>query len=390
MANETPPHDHLKVGVEQADVRDGLQDWRDIETAAPPMPMSLIEPLSCEPADAQELLRQSRQAGIAWGLRAMGVDLSKFDGAGVSVAVIDTGIKRSHAAFAHIPQDAILEADFTGKPNGVHGFGTAEDSRGHGTHCAATICGGVVDGVRIGVAPKIDRLLIAKAIGGDRGSAALLEALSWAVAERVDVISMSLGFDFVGYRGTLIGKGVHDKTATSMALTAFRDNIRVFDAWMEELRSRRKQRYDPLVIAASGNESGRPTYVVEKASPSEAESVIAVGAIDETFAVAPFSNIHPSFVGPGVNVLSAGIHEELAVMSGTSMACPHIAGLAALYWQAARLSGAATSARVLRMMENSADENFGPFQSHVQADVGMGMPRAPEGLKTSVQSRSAG
>jgi subtilisin family serine protease len=388
VANEAEPEDRLRVGVEQAEVRDGLPDRREIETAAPPMPMSLIEPVACEPAAAQELLLRSREAGVAWGLRAMGVDPNKFDGAGVSVAVIDTGIQRSHPAFAHIPQEAILEADFTKKPNGVYGSGTAPDCRGHGTHCAATICGGIVDGIRIGVAPKIDRLLIAKAIGGDRGSAALLEALNWALSEKVDVISMSLGFDFVGYRDKLIDKKFHPTTATSMALTAFRDNIRVFDAWMQELRTRRKQGYDPLVIAASGNESDRPTFVVEKASPSEAESVVAVGAIDEKLAVAPFSNIHPNFVGPGVNVLSAGIHQALTVMSGTSMACPHIAGLAALYWQAARSSGPeATAARVLRMMETSAEDNFGPFESHVLADVGMGMPRAPERPKLSVRSR---
>lgn len=389
VANETPLEDAVRVGVEHADVRDGLRDKREIETVAPPMPMSLIEPFSCEPAAMQELLLKSRQAGVAWGLDAMGVDPSKFDGAGVSIAVIDTGIQRSHPAFAHIPQEAMLEADFTGKPGGDKGRDKAVDSRGHGTHCAAIICGGTVDGVRIGVAPKIDRLLIAKAIGGDRGSAALIEALDWAVAEKVDVISMSLGFDFVGYRDALIGKKVHDKTATSMALTAFRDNIRVFDAWMEVLQARRKQGYDPLVIAASGNESGRPGYIVEKASPSEAESVIAVGAIGEDFAVAPFSNIHPKFVGPGVNVLSAGIHQNLTVMSGTSMACPHIAGLAALYWQAARSSGpAVTAARVLRMMETSAEENFGPFASHVPADVGMGMPRAPERPKLAARPRS--
>lgn len=388
VANEAEPDDRLSVGVEQAEVRDGLPDRPEIETAAPPMPMSLIEPLSCEPAAAQELLLKSRAAGVAWGLRAMGVDPSKFDGAGVSVAVIDTGIQRSHPAFAHIPQEAIQEADFTGKPNGVYGSGTAVDSRGHGTHCAATICGGVVDGIRIGVAPKIDRLLVAKAIGGDRGSAALLEALNWALSEKVDVISMSLGFDFVGYRDKLIDKNFHPTTATSMALTAFRDNIRVFDAWMQELRTRRKQGYDPLIIAASGNESDRPTFVVEKASPSEAESVIAVGAIDETMAVAPFSNIHPHFVGPGVDVLSAGIRQELTVMSGTSMACPHIAGLAALYWQAARLSGpVASAARVLRMMETSAENNFGPFASHKPADVGLGMPRAPERPKPVISPR---
>jgi subtilisin family serine protease len=122
-------------------------------------------------------------------------------------------------------------------------------------------------------------------------------------------------------------------------------------------------------------------FVVEKASPSEAESVIAVGPIDEAFSIARFSNVHPTFVGPGVNVLSAGIGQELTVMSGTSMACPHIAGLAALYWQAARSGGPpATAERVLRMMATSAEEHFEPFKSQALADIGSGMPRLP-GLK---------
>ena len=374
-----------KTGLEQAGAKDELPNRQEIDTAAEPMPMSLIKPFMSEPAAVQKILAKSKTAGSAWGLRILGVDPAQFDGAGVSIAVLDTGIKRSHPAFAHMAADAIEEADFTEKPNGVSGPGSAPDSHGHGTHCAATICGGTVDGIRIGIAPKISKLLVAKAIGGRRGSAALLDALNWAVAQKVDVVSMSLGFDFVKYRDELIEDGVHANAATSMALTAFRDNIRVFDAWMQELRTRRKQGFDPLVVAATGNESDRPTFVVEKASPSEAESVVSVGAIDEQLGIAKFSNIHPTFVGPGVQVLSAGIHENLTVMSGTSMACPHIAGLAALYWQEARGGGPpATAERVLRMLANSAEEHFNFFfKSRSPADFGSGMPRAPGVRKTS-------
>jgi hypothetical protein len=179
-------------------------------------------------------------------------------------------------------------------------------------------------------------------------------------------------------------KQLERNAAISMALTAFRDNIRVFDAWMQLLRTRRKQGFDPLVIAATGNESNRPSFVVDKASPSEAESVVAVGAIDEAFRIAPFSNTNPAFVGPGVDVVSAGIDAELAMMSGTSMACPHIAGLAALYWQAARSGGSpATAERVFRMMATSAEGHSQPFSLHLRADIGEGMPRAP-GVKPSV------
>jgi subtilisin family serine protease len=380
-ATEPGPSDARKVGLEQADTQDDLRDRHEIDAAAQPMPMSLIEPIMAKLAATEEVLLKAKEMGTPWGLRAIGVDPGRFDGSGVSVAVIDTGIHRLHPAFAHMPQEAIEEADFTEKPSGT--FVTAPDSNGHGTHCAATICGGVINGIRLGIAPNIKKLLVAKAIGGRRGSAALLDALNWAVSKEADVISMSLGFDFVKYRETLVTEGIHPDAATSMALAAFRDNIRVFDTWMQWLRTRRKQGFDPLVIAASGNESNRPIFVVEKASPSEAEGVISVGAIDEAYCIARFSNAHPTFVGPGVNVLSAGIDQELAVMSGTSMACPHIAGLAALYWQAARSGGLpATAERIVRMMATSAEEHFEPFKSHSFADIGSGMPRAP-GLKST-------
>jgi subtilisin family serine protease len=382
-ATESGRHDQSKVARETAETQDDLAAGHEIDTAARSMPMSLIKPLVNSDALAtNETLVKAREMGATWGLRALGVDPERFDGAGVTVAVIDTGIERLHPAFAHIPQAAIIEKDFTVKPDGE--CGVWGDSDGHGTHCAATICGDVVDGVRIGIAPKIKTLLVAKALGGERGSAALLDALDWAVGGRADVISMSLGFDFVGYQKYLIAKeGYPENAAISMALTAFRDNIRVFDAWMMLLQTRRKEGFDPLIIAATGNESDRPSFVVNKASPSEAASVVAVGAINQAFGIAHFSNVNPTFVGPGVDVLSAGKADKLTVMSGTSMACPHIAGLAALYWQAARSGGPkATAERVLRMMATSAEDHFNAFKLFAPADVGGGMPHAP-GVKPS-------
>lgn len=373
------PRDGTKVGLEKADTWQDLSSPDEIDTAARPMPMSLIRPIvKAEGVGTKEILDEARKAGATWGLRALGVDPKLHDGDGVTVAVIDSGIERSHPAFAHL-KDAIVESDFTTHPNGKEGIWGDSDNDRHGTHCAATICGGAVNGIRIGVAPKIKKLLVAKAIGGERGSAAVLDAMDWAVGERADVISMSLGFDFVGYSRYLVEvKHYVEDAAVSRALGAFRDNIRVFDAWMSLLQTRRQQGYDPLIVAATGNESARPNFVVEKVSPSAAESVISVGAIDRAFGMAPFSNTKPTFVGPGVDVLSAGIHDGLAVMSGTSMACPHIAGLAALYWQAARSGGPrATAERVLRMMAISAEDHFKTLGSQVEEEVGAGMPRAP-------------
>jgi subtilisin family serine protease len=374
-ATESPRNDEPKITREEAPTRTDLPDRQHIDTAAPSMPMSVIRPLPKAATDPA-FIAKAKQQGATWGLCTLGVDPNNLDGGGVKVAIIDTGIKRSHPAFAHMPQNAIVEMDFTVQPGGIEQV--SGDADGHGTHCAATVCGGTVNGIRIGVAPKIDKLLVAKAIGGTRGSAALLDALNWAVTNKADVISMSLGFDFIGYQKYLVNeKGYEPEAAMSMALTAFRDNIRVFDAWMELLRTRRKQGFDPLVVAATGNESDRPKFVVDKASPSEAEGIIAVGAINEALEIARFSNVNPTFVGPGVNVLSAGIEAELTVMSGTSMACPHIAGLAALYWQFARVSGQATAERILRMMANSAEKNRNMLRYYMSADYGAGMPRAP-------------
>jgi subtilisin family serine protease len=373
-----PPEASDRVALEHAPTRDALPNPKEIGMAAGPMPVSLIKPIGVEAKTADAILRGSRAAGAAWGLISLGVDPKRYNGKGVKVAIIDTGIKRDHPAFAHL-NGAINEADFTLKPGGTFGERVAFDNDGHGTHCAGTICGGIVDGVRIGVAPNIERLFVAKAIGGTRGAAALLDALNWAAyTVRADVISMSLGFDFVGYRASLDAASAHPDAATSMALNAFRDNIRIFDAWMNELRARRKEGADPLIVAATGNESGRPTFVVGKASPSAADSVVAVGAVNAALAVARFSNTEPTLVGPGVDVISAGINEELAVLSGTSMACPHIAGLAALYWQFARSGGPkATAERVQMMMVRSAEDHFKEFATHQWSDVGSGMPRAP-------------
>src|SRR5262245_66679591 len=74
--------DSRSVGTEQADGRDQLPNKQEIDTAAEPMPMSLIKPyeLEAESKEAQAILLEAKGAGAAWGLRALGVDPKKFDG----------------------------------------------------------------------------------------------------------------------------------------------------------------------------------------------------------------------------------------------------------------------------------------------------------------------
>jgi len=87
----------------------------------------------------------------------------------------------------------IEEEDFGGSGNG--------DKDGHGTHCAGTIFGKDVGNVRIGIARKIRKALVAKVFPDDGGgdSLAIFRAIEWAANKGPNILSMSLGFDFPGH-----------------------------------------------------------------------------------------------------------------------------------------------------------------------------------------------
>jgi subtilisin family serine protease len=262
----------------------------------------------------------------------VGADTSLFSGAGVKVAVLDTGIDPDHSAFA----DVSLEMkNFTGGPD------TAPDGNGHGTHCAGTVFGRDVDGQRIGVAPGVTDALIGKVLADNGGGSSemLFDGMQWAQREGARVISMSLGFDFPGLVERLIDDGWPELLAGSVALEAYRGNLRVFDAIMGMFRAMAEFDGGTVVVAASGNESRRevdPNFEVSASLPSAAEGIISVGALAEGnngLTVANFSNTNPVLSAPGVGVVSAEPGGGLVSLNGTSMACPHVAGLAALWWE---------------------------------------------------------
>ncbi len=131
-----------------------------------------------------------------WGIRAVRADTSPFTGAGVTVAVLDTGIDPNHPAFAGVE----LVRHFTDESD--------DDTHGHGTHCAGTIFGRDADGVRIGVAPGVTKAVIGKVLGaGGGGGDQIMEAIQWAIAEGANMISMSLGIDFPRYVELLTRRG---------------------------------------------------------------------------------------------------------------------------------------------------------------------------------------
>ncbi len=286
---------------------------------APAFPLKLIKPVKSEDV-------VTPTAGSTWGIDAVGATSSPFDGSEITVAVLDTGIDPEHPAFAGVD---LVQKNFTTESD--------NDLDGHGTHCAGTIFGRDVDNTRIGVARNIKRALIGKVLGAGGGSSTTIaQAIQWAVNEGAHVISMSLGIDFPGYVRYLIDQGLETEPATSIALEGYRANINLFTELSRFVQTQGLFGQGTIIVAASGNESERPRYEVSVAPPAAGTGIIAVGALQESstgLAVAYFSNDQVNVSAPGVNIISAKAGGGLTSLSGTSMATPHVAGVAALWAQ---------------------------------------------------------
>ena len=364
---EMPPQPVIEATeLSQSEAR-SIEREPEVLQVARAMPIRLIEPRGESTVTAT--------GAPTWGVTAVGAVDTPFDGSGVRVAVLDTGIDKAHPAFQGV---TLTQRDFTGSGD--------QDGNGHGTHCAGTIFGREVDGTRIGVAPGVTDALIGKVLGddGSGSSEMLFDAMKWASSNNAKVISMSLGFDFPGLAQRLVDEdGLPVFLATSIALEAYRMNLRMFDRMMDLFRAQAAFNGGIVVCAASGNESERetdPDFEVSASVPAAAEGVVSVGALaegDSGLTVAPFSNTNPVLSAPGVGVISAEAGGGLKPLNGTSMACPHAAGVAALWWQALAGAGVPLTNRAVesRML---ATANRAVFAAGVDvADRGQGLIQAP-------------
>lgn len=364
----------MEIAIAEVTSTRELRDIRDDPTtvsAALTMPLVLHEPDSRDANAAADV-------GVTWGVTAVRADTSPFDGSGIVVAVLDTGIDINHPAFAGVN---IVQEDFTGEGNG--------DANGHGTHCAGTVFGRDVGELRIGVAKGIEKALIGKVLGANGGgdTKGISKAVQWAINNGANVISMSLGFDFPGLVKRLIQVFDDDEAlATSKALQAYRENLE----WFRALAMLSKAQGAALgtatiLVGAAGNESRRhvdPRHEIDVAPPAVAEGIYSVGALGQNgggLEVAQFSNTNPNVSGPGVGIRSAKANSsDLVAMNGTSMATPHVAGVAALWAskqlaELGRLDHTALSAALVA--SGSHDRMAAGFDP---SDVGTGIVQAPQ------------
>jgi subtilisin family serine protease len=334
---------------------------------APAIPMKLVAPMDIQdPA-------QPAADGVAWGVKAVGADTSPFSGRGIVVAVLDTGIDAAHPAFAGV---TLMEEDFTGEGNG--------DAHGHGTHCAGIIFGRNVDGLRIGVAPGVSKALIGKVLGARGGSSdRIVQAMQWALDNGANIISMSLGMDFPGYVKELEHAGFPTEVATSRALEGYRANVQLFERLAAFIRAREAFGQPTITVAAAGNESRRdenPDFEIAVSPPAVAEGVISVGALgegDQGMTLASFSNTGTTVCGPGVRITSAKRGGGLVAMSGTSMATPHVAGVAALWAQKFKTTSVLNAQYLMaKLVASGSTDGLQPGLDLF--DIGAGLVHAPQ------------
>lgn len=252
----------------------------DVVVEALARPTRLVRPTATPTSKPAQVL--------PWGIDRIDADLvwQTSSGSAIKVAVIDTGIDVKHPDLKDNLKGGVSTVWYTGSYN---------DDNGHGTHVAGIAAAlnntiGVV-----GVGPQID--LYGIKVLDRNGSGYLsdvIEGLDWAIQNKMQVVNMSLG--------------------TTSDVQSFRDAVqRVNTAGIVQ-------------VAAAGNSGGAVIF------PAAYSQVIAVSATDKTDTIASWSSrgLEVDLAAPGVSIYSTYKGQTYKTLSGTSMASPHVAGVAAL------------------------------------------------------------
>jgi hypothetical protein len=293
---------------------------------------NLIAPRDAAPAAVSD--------AATWGLLATNVPSSRYSGKGIKVAVLDTGFDLHHPDFAG--RTVVARSFITGE--------AVQDGNGHGTHCIGVSCGPQTApnspryGIAYGADIYVGKVLSNAGSGADGG---ILSGINWAVQQGCRIVSMSLG-------SAVAAGQTYSRVYQSAATNALQKGT--------------------LIIAAAGNESQRPGVIAPVGHPANCPSIVAVGAVDSSLAVAWFScggvnadGGEVDVAGPGVDVYSSyPMPQRYKVESGTSMATPHMAGIAALYAEATGLRGLELANHVLeqsRRLFPTRDFGWGVVQA---------------------------
>ena len=254
---------------------------------------------------AARLAARFEETSATWGLEAVLAPPSTLSGAGIKISVLDTGFDETHPDFQG---RAVTKKLFASNSSN-------DDVHGHGTHCIGTACGPLrpSSGPRYGVAYEAE--IFAGKVLGDDGfgtDRSIIAGMDWALEQGCHIISMSLGAP------TQLGDAPSD------------DYEQIGQVCLDA---------GTLVIAAAGNESRRPSQIASVGSPANASTIMAVGGIDINLDIYDRScgGMNPrqdvDIAAPGVDVLSTLPSGAYDRWNGTSMATPHVAGVAALIAQ---------------------------------------------------------
>lgn len=305
------------------------EDVRYIDHGAPEA--SLIEPV-----ETREPLSGDMERGLAWGVDKINADdvwALGYEGQGVIVGVIDTGVDYYHSDLGN----NMWHDTPAGYHYGYNFYGSGDpydpmDDYGHGTHCAGTIAGDGSGGTETGVAPSAT-IMALRIYYYTGGYPTWIEAMEFAAENGASVLSMSMGTSPVG----------------NATLREAEENVLLAGI------------YHSVAAGNSGSGSGTilasgdcppPWFHPDQAHQLGQSAVVTAGATDSGDQIASFSSrgpvtwwgsvapwfdygdsqplIKPDISAPGVNVLSTQLGGGYTTMSGTSMATPHVAGVAAL------------------------------------------------------------